>query len=129
MKRRQSKFSATLMSWMFLATLFYRIDFKPSDFYLFCRLKHQFDCDHYNNKHVVKTVATSWLSQQDSTFFEEDIQNQVVRYDACLNKHGSYVAKQKKSVGLGNIIDFWKFSLIWFLFLNASYLKNEPLKS
>ncbi|GBN70517.1 hypothetical protein AVEN_36744-1 [Araneus ventricosus] len=71
----------------------YRPDLALSDFYLFRHLKHHLGGNHYNDVEDVKTAATSWLSEQAASFYEEGIQNLVVRYDKCLNKLGSFVEK------------------------------------
>ncbi|GBM60594.1 hypothetical protein AVEN_83537-1 [Araneus ventricosus] len=71
----------------------YSPDLAPSDFHLFRHLKHHLGGNHYNDDEDVKTVVTSWLSEQAASFYEEGIQNLVVRYDKCLNKPGSFVEK------------------------------------
>ncbi|GBN35142.1 hypothetical protein AVEN_185117-1 [Araneus ventricosus] len=68
-------------------------DLVPSDFHLFRHLKHHVSGNHYNDDENVKTAVTSWLSEQETSFYEEGIQNLVVRYDKCLNKLGSFVEK------------------------------------
>ena len=42
-------------------------------------------------------IVTFWLLEQASNFFEEDIQNLIVRYDARVNKHVNYVEKQRNA--------------------------------
>ncbi|GBM34158.1 hypothetical protein AVEN_243202-1 [Araneus ventricosus] len=83
--------------WTLLAGKFwtppYSPDFAPSDFHLFRHLKHHLGGNHYNDDEDVKTAVTSWLSEQAASFYEESIQNLVVRYDKCLNKLGSFVEK------------------------------------
>ena len=86
-----SKLSETLLAGKFWATLPNRLHLTPSDFHLFYYLKHHLDSNHYNYKEVMKMAVTPWLSEQTANFFGEDIQNPVVRYDSCLNKHGNYV--------------------------------------
>ena len=79
--------------WEVLDHLPYSLDLKPSDLRLFRYLKHHLRGNRYNDKEIVKTAVTFWLSEQAVSFFDEDIQNSVIRYDASLNKHGSYVEK------------------------------------
>ncbi|GBN45965.1 Histone-lysine N-methyltransferase SETMAR [Araneus ventricosus] len=71
----------------------YSPDLATSDFHLFCHLKHHLGGNHYNDDERVKTAVTSWLLEQATSFYEEGIQNLVVRYDKCLNKLGSFVEK------------------------------------
>ncbi|GBM68315.1 Histone-lysine N-methyltransferase SETMAR [Araneus ventricosus] len=71
----------------------YSPDLAPSDFHLFRHLKHHLGGNHYNDDEDVETAVTSWLSEQAAGFYEEGIQNLVVRYDKCLNKLGSFVEK------------------------------------
>ncbi|GBM75997.1 hypothetical protein AVEN_90495-1 [Araneus ventricosus] len=82
--------------WTLLAGKFgtpYNPDLATSDFHLFRHIKHHPGGNHYNDDEDVKTAVTSWLSEQVASFYEEDIQNLVVRYDKCLNKLGSFVEK------------------------------------
>ncbi|GBN30199.1 hypothetical protein AVEN_263067-1 [Araneus ventricosus] len=69
----------------------YSPNLATSDFHLFRHLKHHLGGNHYNDD--VKTAATSWLLKQAASFYEEDIQNLVVRHAKCLNKLGSFVEK------------------------------------
>ncbi|GBM43208.1 hypothetical protein AVEN_76348-1 [Araneus ventricosus] len=71
----------------------YSPDLVTSDFHLFRHLKHHLGGNHYNDDEDVKTAATSWLLEQAASFYEEGIQNLLVRYDKCLNKLGSFVEK------------------------------------
>ncbi|GBN07634.1 hypothetical protein AVEN_228391-1 [Araneus ventricosus] len=68
-------------------------DLATSDFHLFRPLRHHLGGNHYNDDEDVKTAVTSWLLEQAASFYEEGIQNLVVRYDKCLNKLGSFVEK------------------------------------
>ncbi|GBM24462.1 hypothetical protein AVEN_41107-1 [Araneus ventricosus] len=83
----------TLLAGKFRITTPYSPDLAPSDFHLFRHLKHHLCGNHYNDDEDVKTAVTSWLSEQAASFYEEGIQNLVVRYDKCLNKLGSFVEK------------------------------------
>ncbi|GBM69910.1 hypothetical protein AVEN_96426-1 [Araneus ventricosus] len=69
--------------WTLLAGKFwtpsYSPDLAPSDFHLFGHLKHNLGGNHYNDEEDVKTAVTSWLSEQAASFYEESIQNLVVR--------------------------------------------------
>ncbi|GBM20788.1 Histone-lysine N-methyltransferase SETMAR [Araneus ventricosus] len=71
----------------------YSPDLATSDFHLFRHLKHNLGGNHYNDDEDVKIAVTSWLSEQAASFYEEGIQNLVVRYDKCLNKLGSFAEK------------------------------------
>ncbi|GBL84136.1 Histone-lysine N-methyltransferase SETMAR [Araneus ventricosus] len=79
--------------WEILDHPMYIPDLAPSDFHLFRHLKHHLGGNHYNADEDVKTAMTSWLTEQAASFYEEGIQNLVVRYDKCLNKLGSFVEK------------------------------------
>ena len=57
----------------------YSVDLTSSDLHLFLCLKHQLSDNHYNDKRVVKTARTFWLSEQKASFFDDDTQNSVVR--------------------------------------------------
>ncbi|GBL96459.1 Histone-lysine N-methyltransferase SETMAR [Araneus ventricosus] len=71
----------------------YSPDLATSDFHLFRHLKHHLGGNHYNDDEDVETAVTSWLLEQATSFYEEGIQNLVVKYDKCLNKLGSFVEK------------------------------------
>ncbi|GBN52800.1 hypothetical protein AVEN_79845-1 [Araneus ventricosus] len=80
--------------WTLLAGKFWTIppyspDLAPSDFHLFRHLKHHLGGNHYSDDEDVKTAVTSWLSEQAASFYEEGIQNLVVRYNKRLSKLGS----------------------------------------
>ncbi|GBN57507.1 hypothetical protein AVEN_20906-1 [Araneus ventricosus] len=79
--------------WEVLNHPLYSPDLATSDFHLFLHLKHHLCVNNYNDDEDVKTAVTSWLLEQAASFFEEGIQNLVVRYDKCLNKLGSFVEK------------------------------------
>nr|GBM33105.1 Histone-lysine N-methyltransferase SETMAR [Araneus ventricosus] len=70
----------------------YSPDLATSDFHLFRHLKHHLVGNHYNDDEDMKTVVTSWLLEQAASFYDEGIQNLVVRHK-CLNKLGSFVEK------------------------------------
>ena len=61
-----------------------------------------------------------------ASFFEGNIQNPVVKYEFYLNKHGSCVENREMYVESENKFGFGKFSFVFFLFSNVSYLKNYP---
>ncbi|GBM91291.1 Histone-lysine N-methyltransferase SETMAR [Araneus ventricosus] len=65
-------------------------DLASSDFHLFRHLKHHLGG---NDDEDVKTAVTSWLLEQAASFYEEGIQNLVLRSDNCLNKLGRFVEK------------------------------------
>lgn len=71
----------------------YSPDLAPSDFHLFRHLKEHLGGKRFGSDEEVKTAVNTWFSEQAAEFFEEGIQNLVVRYDKCLNKHGNYVEK------------------------------------
>ncbi|GBN74564.1 hypothetical protein AVEN_170225-1 [Araneus ventricosus] len=58
----------------------YSPDLAPSDFHFFHHLKHHLDGNHYNDDEDVETAVTSWLLEQAASFYEEGIQNLVVRH-------------------------------------------------
>ncbi|GBN18064.1 Mariner Mos1 transposase [Araneus ventricosus] len=80
----------TLLVGKFWTTL-YIPDLTPSDFHLFRHLKHHLGGN--NDDEDVETAVSSWLSEQAASFYEEGIQNLVVRYDKCLKELGSFVEK------------------------------------
>jgi histone-lysine N-methyltransferase SETMAR len=66
-------------------------DLAPSDYHLFLHLKKflrgkQFDDD-------LNDAVQKWLTSQVAAFYEEGIQELVLRYDKCLNNGGEYVEK------------------------------------
>ncbi|GBL68516.1 hypothetical protein AVEN_206694-1 [Araneus ventricosus] len=69
--------------WTLLAGKFWAIpyspDLAPSDFHFFRHPKHHLGGNHYYDDEDVKTAVTSWLSEQTASFYEEGIQNLVVR--------------------------------------------------
>ena len=90
---RDFKTGRDSFGWKVLDNSPYSLDLTPSDFHLFSYFKFHFSGKYCNDKDVVKTVLTSWLLEKQVSFFEEDTQNPVVRYEMSLNKHGSYVEK------------------------------------
>ncbi|GBM33016.1 hypothetical protein AVEN_263505-1 [Araneus ventricosus] len=90
---RSGRPSVTRLFWLRSFGLPYSPDLAPSDFHLFRHLKHHLSGNHYNDDEDVKAAVTSWLAEQAASFYEEGIQNLVVRYGKCLNKLGSYVEK------------------------------------
>ncbi|GBN98540.1 hypothetical protein AVEN_76044-1 [Araneus ventricosus] len=85
--------------WTLLAGKFWTTPYSPdlatSDFHLFRHPKHHLGGNHYNDDAEVKTAVTSWLLDLAASFYEEGIQNLVVRYDKCLNKLGIFAEKQR----------------------------------
>lgn len=71
----------------------YSPDLAPSDFHLFCHLKKNLGGKHFGNSDEVKVAVSKWLSEQAADFYEEGMQNLVLRHDKCLNKQGNYVEK------------------------------------
>ncbi|GBL86038.1 hypothetical protein AVEN_89093-1 [Araneus ventricosus] len=74
----------TLLARKFWTTTPYSPDLATSDFHLFRHLKHHLGGNHYNDDVEVKTAVTSWLLEQAASFYEEDIQNLVVRVLASI---------------------------------------------
>ncbi|GFW76853.1 uncharacterized protein TNCV_59511 [Trichonephila clavipes] len=68
-------------------------DLAPSNFYLFWYLKHSFGGKCFSDNEEVKAAVNSWLSDRVEDFFEEGIQNLVLRCDKCIDKLGNYVVK------------------------------------
>ena len=60
-------------SWEVLDHPPYNLDLTPSDFYLYQYLKRHLDGNHYNDKEVMKTAVTSWLLEQMTSYFQENI--------------------------------------------------------
>ncbi|GBO38618.1 Histone-lysine N-methyltransferase SETMAR [Araneus ventricosus] len=89
----QTRASLDSFGWEVLDHTLYSPDFATSDFHLFRHIKHHLGGNHYNDDEDVRTAVTSWLLEQVASFYEEGIQNLVVRYDKCLNKLGSFVEK------------------------------------
>ena len=79
--------------WEILSHSPYSSDLTPSDFYLFCYLKHYLGANYCNSNEVLKTAVKTWSSDQAVNFLEGDIQNPIVMYNTYLNKHGSYDGK------------------------------------
>jgi histone-lysine N-methyltransferase SETMAR len=71
----------------------YSPDLAPSDFHLFLHLKKFLASQRFNNDEDVKRAVQKWLSSQAATFYDEEIQKLVSRYDKCLNNGGNYVEK------------------------------------
>lgn len=57
----------------------YSPDFGQSDFHLFRHLKKHLGGKHFGSDKEVKTAVKTWFSELAAEFFEEDIQNLVVR--------------------------------------------------
>ena len=66
----------------------YNPDLTPSDFFLFPKMKK-----HFANDEDQKDAVVIWLNNQTATWYEEDIQKLVPRYDKFLNVKGDYVEK------------------------------------
>lgn len=71
----------------------YSPDLASSDFHLFHNLIEHLGGKRFGSDEEVKTVVNTWFSELVAELFEEGIQNLVVRFDKCLNKHGNYVDK------------------------------------
>ncbi|GFV16023.1 histone-lysine N-methyltransferase SETMAR [Trichonephila clavipes] len=65
----------------------------PSDFHLFLHLKSFLAGKHLNNDKELKENVSNWLKTQAATFYEEDIEKLVPRYDTRLQNFGSYVER------------------------------------
>ncbi|GFW27521.1 mariner Mos1 transposase [Trichonephila clavipes] len=68
-------------------------DLAPSDFHLFLHLKSFLAGKHFNNDKELRENVSNWLKTQAATFYEEDIEKLVPRYDTCLQNFGSYVER------------------------------------
>ena len=76
---RDSNAGRDSFGWKILNNFSYSIDLAPSCSQLFRFLKNHLRGNYFNDREVVKTSVTFWLSEQVASFFEEDIQNSVVR--------------------------------------------------
>ena len=90
---RDFKAGRDSFGWVVLNHFPYTLDLTPCDLHLFCYPKRHLGSNHYNAKEVIKTAVNFWLLGQATSFFDEDLQNSVVRYDPYLNKHTNYAQK------------------------------------
>jgi len=71
----------------------YSPDLAPSDFHLYIHLKKFQGGKWLDDDNDLKDAVQKWLTSQVGAFYEEGIQNLVLRYDKCLNNGGEYVEK------------------------------------
>ena len=83
----------TSFKWEQMDHPLYSPDLAPSDYHLFLHLKKFLGSKRFDDDDDLKDAAQKWLTSQVATFYEEDIQKLVPRYDKCLNNGGEYVEK------------------------------------
>ena len=103
---RNFKVGHDSFGWEVLGHYPYSLDLTPSDFHLFCYLKHDLGGNHYNNNEVPKTALTSWLSEQAASSFKKIFKIQLEGIYACLNKYGSYIKNRELYVEYENKFGF-----------------------
>ncbi|GFV04302.1 histone-lysine N-methyltransferase SETMAR [Trichonephila clavipes] len=81
----------------------YSPDLAVCDFHLFLHLKSFLACKHFSNDKELKENVSNWLKTQAATFYEEDIEKLVPRYNRCLQNFGSYV--ERLAVPLFLVVD------------------------
>jgi histone-lysine N-methyltransferase SETMAR len=69
----------------------YSPDLAPSDFYLFLYLKSFLAGRRFHDGNEVKEAVTTCFASQAASFYHEEIQKLVQRYDKCLSNGGNYV--------------------------------------
>jgi len=71
----------------------YSPDLSLSNFHLFLHMKSFMGAQNFNEDDEVNKAISAWLQLQGSSFYDEEIQKLVPRYDKCLNNGGNYVEK------------------------------------
>jgi hypothetical protein len=71
----------------------YSPNLAPSDFHLFCPLKHHFSAEHFPDDVAVEREVTACFRQQPKEFYAAGFQGLVKRWDKFLNVQGDYVEK------------------------------------
>jgi len=71
----------------------YSPDLAPSDYHLFGPPKEALRGRRFTSDKEVKEAVHEWLAAQPKTFFSEDIQKLLERWNKCIAKHGDYIEK------------------------------------
>jgi histone-lysine N-methyltransferase SETMAR len=69
-------------------------DLAPSDFPMFPKSKkHLRGLRFRTDEDVQHEVTKRWLRLQDASFYHQDFDSLICRYDKCLNRYGNYTEK------------------------------------
>jgi len=71
----------------------YSLDFAPSDFHLFLRLKKHFAGKKFDDDEEVQEDVMTWFKGQAADFYDSAIQKLVPRLNKCLDNAGDCVEK------------------------------------
>ena len=77
-------------NWEVLHHPVYSSDLSLCDFHLFGPLKKALKGQRFNSDADVKTVVTTWFSEQPRTFFSDGIRRLPKQWDACLNAYEDF---------------------------------------
>lgn len=88
--------------------------------------KYYFRDNRCSDDEDVKTTVTSWLLSQAPCFYEDGIQNVVVKYNKCLKKNLAAMLKNREMYVKSENKFIIVFSFIYFF--KRLYLKDSTCK-
>ncbi|KAF2343416.1 hypothetical protein FHG87_025828 [Trinorchestia longiramus] len=68
----------------------YSQDLSPTDYHLFKHISTFLDGKTFRSKHEVETTFKDFVASQPLTFYQQGINNLVVRWQRCIAAQGSY---------------------------------------